>query len=52
MSKLSNLNFEIAANTSVALSMIRFVCDSGLTQDLIKNENVARYLISPTSPLN
>jgi hypothetical protein len=52
MTKLSALNFDIAANTTIALSMMRYVCDSKLTQSLIDSPTTNKYILSATSSLN
>lgn len=37
MQKLASLNFEISANTSVILAMMRYVCEAGQAVKLIEN---------------
>lgn len=52
MAKLSAMNFEIVANTSTALSMMRYVADVKMAQNLVDTASTQKYILTPQSALN
>jgi hypothetical protein len=50
--KLAQMNFEIAANTTIALSMMRYVVDAKMAQNLVDTATTAKYILTPSSALN
>ncbi len=49
---MTGLNFEIAANTSLILAMMRYTCEAGQSQKLLEHDLTNKYLIAPQSILN
>jgi hypothetical protein len=47
LQKLVGLNFEIAANQSLILAMMRYVCEAGQGMKLLENDLTNKYLLSP-----
>jgi hypothetical protein len=52
LQKLVGLNFEIAANQSLILAMMRYVCEAGQGMKLLENDLTNKYLLSSSSILN
>jgi len=52
MSKLNAINFEIAANTSLALSMMRFMVEAKQAKQLGESASCAKFLMTVGSSLN
>jgi len=52
MMKLQSMNFDIPANTTNALAMMRYVADCKMAQSLVNNPQTAKYILTAQSPLN